>query len=148
MQMAKVMSNRSTCVNRQVGCIIVDKGNRPISAGYNGPPAKWGRVINDGDTCANYCDRGNSANRTADYDNCVSVHAEMNALMFADRKDYYGGTIYVTSPCCFSCAKAVANSGVVRVVVLIRSSDSHAFASTALDFLRECKIIVEEIYEL
>jgi dCMP deaminase len=152
--MAETIARRSTCVNRQVGCMIVDKNNRPISAGYNGPPAGFDSRINissrqmrDGDDCSSYCPRSGTSERGLSYDNCVSVHAEMNALMFSDRRDYYGGTMYVTSPCCYSCAKAVANSGVSRVVVRLGSKDAHADNSKGVEFLESCGIRVTTITE-
>ena len=143
MQMAETMAKRSTCTNRQVGCIIVDKNNRPISAGYNGPPSGFTRKMQDTDDCSSYCPRSNSSERGLDYGNCVSVHAEMNALMFADRKDYFYGTIYVTSPCCYDCAKAVSNSGVSRVVVRKGTKDSHADVEKGIAFLNQCGVKTE-----
>jgi deoxycytidylate deaminase len=67
----------------------------------------------------------------------------MNALMFADRKDYFYGTIYVTSPCCYDCAKAVSNSGVSRVVVRRGTKDSHADVEKGIAFLKECGVVIE-----
>jgi dCMP deaminase len=145
--MARVIARRSSCVNRQVGAMIVDKHNRPISAGYNGAPAGFGstssmKAIRDTEDCRSFCPRS-SGERSESYDNCVSVHAELNALMFSDRKDYFGGTIYVTSPCCFNCAKAVANSGVERVVCEISEKDGHIDNQRGIEFLRSCGIEVE-----
>lgn len=151
-QMAEIIANRSTCVNRKVGCMVVDKNNRPISAGYNGPPAGFTpgnnlRTISDSADCSTFCPRSSASERGQDYDNCVSVHAEMNALMFSDRRDYFGGTIYVTSPCCYACAKAVANSGVSRVVMKIGDKDSHADNSKGIEFLKSCGLQVTTIIE-
>lgn len=144
MSMAEVISKRSTCTNRQVGCMIVDTNNRPISAGYNGPPSGFRPLpVQDTNDCSAYCPRSNSNERGIDYGNCVSVHAEMNALMFADRRDYFSGTIYVTSPCCYDCAKAVSNSGVKRVVVKLGTKDSHADVEKGLAFLKECGVKIE-----
>lgn len=50
------------------------------------------------------------------YDNCVAVHAEANALLYADREDLTGATIYITRDPCYACSKLIAASGVVRVV--------------------------------
>lgn len=145
MQMAEVIARRSTCTNRKVGCIVVDKRNRPVSAGYNGAPSGYRSALNDNLVCSQYCPRSNASERGLDYGNCVAVHAEMNALMFADRRDYHGGTIYVTSPCCYDCAKAVANSGVKKVVVKLTEKDSHADNEKGLAFLQECGVETEII---
>lgn len=80
--------------------------------------------------------------RASEYSNCVSVHAEANALIFADRRTYTGGTIYITNPCCFDCAKLVANSGVSRVVWIESDADRHADTSTPASFLRDCGLEV------
>lgn len=133
------MAGRSQCVNRQVGCVIVDPYNRPVSVGYNGAPA--GYPVSG--SCSGYCSRGATGVRVPMYNNCVSVHAEANALIFADRRTYAGGTIYITNPCCFDCAKLVANSGVSRVVWLQTDQDNHADLDTPTAFLRDCGIAVD-----
>ena len=160
MAMAISMSKRSKCVNRQVGCVIVTKENRPMAVGYNGPPAKWSGAkettvsVHFGSevtvdttstktTCSDFCPRGGSSDRGTSYSNCVSVHAEANALLFADRRDYEGGTIYVTNPCCWDCAKLVSNSGVARVVVQMSEVDGHYDNDASLKFIRECGITVD-----
>ena len=161
MAMAISMSKRSKCVNRQVGCVIVTKENRPMAVGYNGPPANWEGArekeviihfgasnyveerIETQNTCADFCPRGGSSDRGTSYSNCVSVHAEANALLFADRRDYEGGTLYVTNPCCWDCAKLVSNSGVARVVVQMSKVDGHYDNDTSLKFIRECGITVD-----
>lgn len=52
-----------------------------------------------------------------DYSDCPSLHAEVNALLSSDRTRHEGGTIYVTSPPCWSCGKMIANSGLTTLVV-------------------------------
>lgn len=141
MAVAEAIAGRSACTNRQVGAVIVDPNNRPVSTGYNGAPAGYTSI----GTCEAFCPRSRSADRGASYDNCVSVHAEANALLFADRHAYIGGTIYVTNPCCWDCAKLVANSGVVRVVVRVSAADSHADIETPIKFLESCGIQVDTI---
>lgn len=151
MKVAEAMAARSKCVNRQVGAVVVDANNRPVSVGYNGAPAgfdavqAWDKA--DVSSCASFCPRANSAARGSSYANCVSVHAEANALLFADRRSYAGGSIYVTNPCCWECAKLVANSGVARVVVKKSKVDAHADVDTPIEFLRRCGLQVEVLKE-
>jgi deoxycytidylate deaminase len=52
-----------------------------------------------------------------DYLDCPALHAEANALLVGDRRDRVGGTLYTTAHVCQGCAKLIANSGIVRVVV-------------------------------
>jgi len=147
MEMAIAISRRSRCVNRQVGCIIVTAQNRPMAVGYNGPPANlittlithFGiEAIPVSEGCTSWCPRGGSNDRGPSYSNCVSVHAEANALLFADRRDYEGGTIYITNFPCWDCAKLVANSGIRRVVTLKTSEDDHVDITPMYDLLKGC----------
>lgn len=139
---ADSIAGRSRCTNRQVGAVVVDASNRPVSVGYNGAPAGYS---NPGESCASICPRSKAngcQDRSSSYRNCVSVHAEANALLFADRRDYVGGTIYVTNPCCWECAKLVGNSGVKRVVVRSGLEDAHADIETPIKFLKACGLQV------
>lgn len=143
MRIAQTIGQRSKCTNRKVGAVIVDQNNRPISMGYNGAPANY----KSAEACSEFCPRSvnsnNEVNRGASYFNCVSVHAEANALVFADRSQYKGGTIYVTNPCCWECSKLLANSGLLRVVIRQSLEDSHADVDTPVSFLQSCGLQVE-----
>lgn len=144
MHVADTVALRSKCDARQVGAVIVDSSNRPISTGYNGPPRNFPGT--DGKTCTDFCPRRQNADQSLSYGlSCPSVHAEANALMFADRRDYEGGTIYVTAACCQDCAKLIANSGIHRVVVRIDERDSHRNPQATVQFLRSCRIVVSVI---
>ncbi|MGB2791307.1 MAG: deaminase [Candidatus Moraniibacteriota bacterium] len=153
MSTADVVAQRSRCTRRKIGAVIVDAHNRPIAMGYNGPPANWKgdsgedlyangalvRHISDGSDCREWCPRALKANVGADYADCVTIHAEINALLFADRRDFSGGTIYVTSVCCWDCGKAIANSGLKRVVTRVnRGSDGHRLFQRTIDLLTDC----------
>lgn len=138
---ADVIARRSRCDSRQVGAVVVDPTNRPVSTGYNGPPR--GLDLPSGSTCTDWCPRRQTGDRGLGYGlSCLSVHAEANALMFADRRDYEGGTIYVTSACCQDCAKLVANSGLKRVVMRVTAEDEHRRPGETIDFLRRCGLEV------
>lgn len=139
---AEALGRRSACVNRRVGAFIVDKNNRPVSGGYNGSPANY-KDSNDAVSCASYCPRAGSSNRMVTYENCVAVHAEANALLFADRSSYAGGTIYVTNPCCWECTRLIANSGLSRVVFYYSAEDSHDDWQSRIGFLNSCGIVVD-----
>jgi dCMP deaminase len=122
-EVAQAVSRRSRCVRSQVGCVIVDGNGRIVATGYNGPPANWLPKKADGSlnlsamssSCDLFCARAIGWQGDGGYTNCPSVHAEMNALMVSDRTRREHGTLYVTRAPCFSCAKAVANSGVDAV---------------------------------
>jgi dCMP deaminase len=144
MAVADTVALRSKCDSRQVGAVIVDSTNRPISTGYNGPPRNFPGA-NDR-TCNSFCPRRQSGAQPFSYGlSCPSVHAEANALMFADRRDYEGGTIYVTAACCQDCTKLIANSGIHRVIVRVDERDSHRDPQASIDFLRSCGLDVRTI---
>lgn len=142
MSVAYAISQRSRCDSRQIGAAIVSADNSYVVVGYNGPPASFD--VPAGSTCADWCPRRQNDDQTRDYANCVTVHAETNAIARADRTRIDGGALYVTSSICWDCAKVVANSGVSRVVARVDwSRDAHRNPERAISFLRQCGIEVE-----
>lgn len=111
--LAEAVALRADCRRRQVGCVIVDADHRVLATGYNGSAP-------GGPSClAGECPRGRQSYEEVpehgSYDNCVAIHAEANALLFA-RGSVKGATVYVTDPPCPSCEKLLAAAGVARVV--------------------------------
>lgn len=108
---AEAASRRSSCTRAKVGAVIVDHDHRIVSLGYNDAPS--------GHPGCDSCPRARlSSPPEGDYTNCFSLHAEINALLYADRSDIRGGTMYITAAPCWDCAKAIANSGLSSVVWL------------------------------
>jgi len=159
--MAGEIAKRSLCARDQVGAIVVDASNKVIGEGYNGPPRGF---RHENKLCTAWCQRTKNAKIEGEfavlnpqgevvkylglhptYDDCPSLHAEANALLLADRALCVGGTIFVTSYVCFSCAKLVANSGLTSVVVRSTVREHRPVAAT-LDFLAACGVDVT-IYE-
>lgn len=144
---ARDVAKRSKCVRDQVGAVIVDTTDRIIATGYNGPPAWWkpGR----GESCTTFCDRaarGPTDETAISYADCVSIHAEANALLFCDRNDRNEGTIYVTSHVCWTCAKLIANSALLRVVLVDVRDQPHRAPENSYILLNECGIEVANIF--
>ena len=124
LNIADAVLDRSTCLRRKYGAIIV-KNDEILSTGYNGAPR--GRV-----NCSQlgYCNREQlnipSGQR---YELCRSVHAEANAIISASRRDMVGGTLYLVgknaqtgeilgdATSCAMCRRMVINAGIVRVVI-------------------------------
>lgn len=106
--------------------------------------AKTDRVIDD--PYLFYTSRGytRQENVSPCYDDCMSLHAEQNALMFSDRRLRVDGTIYVTSHVCFGCAKLVANSGLSTVAVPADTTleAAHRKPERSYEFLESCGIEV------
>ena len=90
LDIAEAVLERSTCIRRAFGAVIV-KNDEIISTGYNGAPR--GRK-NCGDL--GYCMREKlNIPRGERYEMCRSVHAEQNAIISAARKDVIGSTLYL-----------------------------------------------------
>jgi dCMP deaminase len=117
---AQAVSKRSTCLRRQYGAVIV-KDDEIVSTGYNGSPR--------GDV--NCCDSGSCWRASHNiphgeqYEKCVAVHAEQNAIISASRRELLGATLYlagtengklIEAKPCEICARMIKNSGISRVV--------------------------------
>jgi dCMP deaminase len=111
---AQLITERSVCLRRKVGALIV-KNNQILCTGYNGPPAGHPHPEDLGG-----CERDKlnipSGQRL---ELCYCLHAEQNALLQAARHGISvdGADIYVTVFPCPICARMIANSGIQRVKV-------------------------------
>ena len=107
LKMLDLVAARSTCVRRAVGAIIVDQDFHVLSTGYNGVPRHHPHCIEE--PCLGAEDPRGDTTR------CFAVHAEINAIMqCADINRAY--CMYVSCTPCFECAKAIANTGIRRIV--------------------------------
>lgn len=123
----------STCGKRQYMSVILDKRGRVVSMGYNGGPSGMPHC-KDG-----YCPRFQKNTPSGQsYDDCISVHAEENALIMADPARMAGGILIVNGHPCFGCAKKIANSG-VEVVAFVRDK-SYAGWDKTEEFLLKSNI--------
>jgi dCMP deaminase len=92
----------------QVGAVITDEYNRKISEGYNGLPM--------GLKDSNW----NLDNRELKLS--LTIHAEINAILFAQRP-LKGMTLYTTHFPCPPCAIVILQVGIARVVSYLPSKD-------------------------
>lgn len=125
LEVAKQVASRSTCLSKQYGAVIV-KDDRIISTGYNGAPR--GRI--------NCCDRGTCLREELDIprgfgysENCAAVHAEQNAIIFADYADMVDSELYlygwdlkrnamVQAPnICKLCQRMIINADIRAVII-------------------------------
>jgi dCMP deaminase len=104
MNIARVVSSRSTCDRKFVGAVIV-RDKTILSTGYNGSIrgmphcSEVGHMMED-----NHC--------------VATIHAESNAILQAAKNGVAidGASIYVTASPCWSCFKQIANTGMRRIV--------------------------------
>ena len=105
LDIALLISRRSTCNRGQVGAVITTMAGRIISTGYNGP-------MKHEQHCSDVCDLTKSCTR--------AVHAEANAIYNAARIgiSLLGTTLYCTHRPCRKCFEAIAAAGITQVFYL------------------------------
>jgi dCMP deaminase len=119
-------TSRSTCLRSHYGAVIVRFGNpddHVLSTGYNGAARGQDHCLDTG------CKRNGSETRK-NYENCVAVHAEENAMLNA-HEPLHGSVVFIVGfdaktkemktkekclPCKW-CMRRLLNAGVSKVVV-------------------------------
>jgi len=111
MSIAGQVAMRSTCLRRQVGCIIVLE-RRIVSTGYNGAPSGLPHCEEVG--CVRETRGVASGER---HELCRGLHAEQNAIIQAAMHGtaVRGGSMFCTHKPCILCTKMLINAGVLRV---------------------------------
>ena len=124
LDIAEATLQRSTCIRRNFGAIIV-KNDEIISTGYNGAPRGRKNCIDLG-----YCMREKlNIPRGERYELCRSVHGEENAIISAARKDMIGSSLFLVGknynndeyvkdarPCAM-CKRIIINSGIEKIYI-------------------------------
>ena len=124
LDIAQTVAERSTCLRRCYGAILV-RNDEIIATGYNGAPRGRKNCVD-----LNYCTREAlnipSGQR---YELCRSVHAEANCIISASRSEMLGATLYMAcvnpadgalipdSTSCSMCRRQIINAGIERVVI-------------------------------
>ncbi|MEG1500347.1 MAG: dCMP deaminase family protein [Clostridiales bacterium] len=113
MSIAYLVANRSTCLRRHVGAVAVSSDNRILGTGYNGnlPGAP-------------HCEEAGCLRQQLNVPSgqrqeiCRAQHAEANICNFAARHGVSldNATVYVTMQPCSTCVKAMATSGIKKVI--------------------------------
>ena len=112
MDIADMVSSRSTCLRRQVGCVVV-KDRRILSTGYNGTPSG---VAHCGEVGCRRMQEGIPSGERVEM--CRGVHAEQNAIIQGARHGVVlqGATVYTTTEPCSICAKMMINTGIEEII--------------------------------
>ena len=142
LDIAETVSERSTCLRKRYGAIIV-KNDVIISTGYNGAPRGRKNCTDIGS-----CMRDTlGIPRGERYELCRSVHAEANAIIAADRDKMLDSVLYmacvdpetnglVPGTCsCMMCKKLVINAGIREVIV--RESKTEYTIYNVEDWIKE-----------
>lgn len=124
LDIAEAVAARSTCLRRHYGAVIV-KNDVIIATGYNGA------ARGDNNCCdLGYCYReANNIPHGERYEKCEAVHAEMNAIISADRDKMIGATLFLAGvedgeripdpKPCEMCRRVISNSGIRRVITKV-----------------------------
>ena len=112
MALASLAAQRSNCMKRRVGCVLVGRTRRVISTGYNGTPRG---LRNCGDGGCPRCNDGSSSG--ASLATCLCIHAEENALLEAGRERIRDGSVLYCDTCpCLTCSIKICQVGIGEVV--------------------------------
>lgn len=122
LNIAEAVADRSTCRRRRYGAVIVNN-DEIVATGYNGAARGVLDCLERG-----HCWREtNGIPHGEQYEKCIGVHAEQNAIISAARSEMIGGTLYLAGfednirriddprPCLI-CSRMIKNAGIVRVV--------------------------------
>lgn len=112
LKIALTVSERSTCVRRKVGAVLVSD-KRILATGYNGAPKGLIHCVQIG--CLRHRLNIKPSQRI---EICRGIHAEQNALVQASffGISVAGATLYTTQSPCITCAKMIINAGILRIV--------------------------------
>ena len=131
LDIAETVAERSTCLRKSYGCIIV-KNDEIIATGYSGAPRGRKNCIDLG-----YCVKKKLFPEIhhGGYDACRSVHAEQNAMLSASRNEMIGSSLFLvgirrdtneyeegSSPCQM-CRKLIINAGIENIYARINKNE-------------------------
>lgn len=150
LDIAEAVSERSTCLRRKFGAIVV-KNDEIISTGYNGAP-RGRQNCSDLDYC--YRERL-QVPRGQRYELCRSVHAEANAIISASRADLLGSALYLAchdaatnqldgavEPCSM-CKRLILNAGIEKVI--IRQNKTEHFTIDTIRWIEQDDSLFEDL---
>lgn len=136
MRLADEISSWSKDPRKKIGCLIVDADRNPVATGFNGFPRGM-------------CDDERLQDQTLK--RRIIMHAEANAIITAGRPRCLGCTLYVSMQPCCTCAGAIIQAGIARVVYRLRVSTSthwdESFA-LALEMFSETGVVCDSIGDL
>lgn len=123
LQIADAVSRKSKCLKKHYGAVIV-KNDEILSTGFNGSARKEPHCTT--------CTKIDLDKDMAEYETCPAIHAEMNAIISAARRDMIGATLYlsgrdacgcteeiglpVAAEPCEICLRLIKNAGIDHVV--------------------------------
>jgi dCMP deaminase len=135
MDMAFLASQRSTCLRRHVGAVLV-RDNQILSTGYNGSPKNISHCSVAG------CLREKlNVPPGEKHELCRGVHAEQNAIIQCaiNGTSTRNGVLYCTNQPCSICAKLIINAEIRQVYIADTYPDKLAedmFREAGIEMIR------------
>lgn len=131
---ARLVATWSKDTNRKNGAVIVNTDNIVLSQGYNGFPIG--------------CDDSIKCRYEQPYKYLYTEHAERNAIYFAARTgvSLKDGIMYTTMFPCADCARAMIQSGIVKLISPAPDVEHEKWGphfKAALIMLEEAKVEIE-----
>lgn len=112
MEIVKAVASRSTCLDKQVGCVLVSRNGIILATGYNGAP----RSMQHCGTCR--------VKSTGNKQSCPAAHAEQNALLYAVPTDIFA--CYCSLEPCLACTRMLMNTTCEKVVFAQKTNPRHS----------------------
>jgi dCMP deaminase len=109
--LAERVAERSNCVRRSVGAVIV-RGDQVIAEGWNGVSSEYENCRMAG------CPRCTNGGETGSgYENCICIHAEQKAIADAAKRGVLvqGAIMYVNLRPCLQCLAICWASGIGEI---------------------------------
>ena len=136
MNITNLVAERSTCLRRAVGAVLV-KDKRILSTGYNGSPSNLKHCAEVG------CLREKLGIESGKmHELCRGIHAEQNAIIQAAYHgvSVKGASIFCTNQPCSICARMIINAGIKKIYYQSGYADS-----LAKELLGEAGIELQQI---
>ena len=141
LKMAYLYAERSTCIRRKVGAVIV-RDKIQLSGGYNGAPIGVKHCTED--SCLRI-----GVKSGENPQNCYASHAEGNAIANAAKNgvNIDEATMYCTTQPCTYCAKLMVNAGIKRLVFC--EPYGNGFDKLTHEILKNVEVVIiskEEVF--
>ena len=136
MNITNLVAERSTCLRRAVGAVVV-KDKRILSTGYNGAPTGLKHCLEVG------CLRQKLGIESGKmHELCRGIHAEQNAIIQAAYHgvSVRGADIFCTNQPCSICARMIINAGIERIYYQSGYADP-----LAIELLEEAMVELKQI---
>lgn len=138
LEIARVISKRSTCLRRHYGSIIV-KDNIIVSTGFNGSARGEANCIETGECIRQIL----NVPKGERYELCVAVHAEQNAIINGDPVKMKQATIYIvglnldgtyaSGEPCLMCMRMIKNAMLSKIIYLDHHGNKQELAEPLFD---------------